>query len=433
MDTYYLRSFGCQMNEHDAERIRAVLESQGLAPVATPDEARVIVYNTCTVRRSADERFAGHIGAAARIKRQDPRRTIIVTGCLPQAEREAFFATYPFVDAAIGPQNLDRLADVVSAPTRERQGFFDDRPLLSGEMAGRRTRPFQAWVQIMTGCTNPCSYCIVPLVRGPERSRTVQSILGETHALVADGVREITLLGQNVNAYGRDLPRAAQEATFPSLLAALDRIDGIERIRFMTSHPRDLSDDLIAAIATLPSVCEHVHLPVQSGSSAILAAMRRSYTRDAYLERVAALRHGVRDVAVTTDIIVGFPGETESDFAETLDLVRAAAFDGAYTFMYSARAGTAAAEMPDQVATEVKRDRLQRLIALTQQEARQRQQRLVGKRCDVLVEGPSRHAGTLRGRTRQNVTVNFTGTAVAGAIVSVLVTDATSTTLRGHV
>jgi tRNA-2-methylthio-N6-dimethylallyladenosine synthase len=433
MDTYYLRSFGCQMNEHDAERIRAVLESQGLAPVATPDEARVIVYNTCTVRRSADERFAGHIGAATRIKRQDPRRMIIVTGCLPQAEREAFFATYPFVDAAIGPQNLDRLADVVSAPTRERQGFFDDRPLLSGEMVGRRTRPFQAWVQIITGCTNSCSYCIVPLVRGPERSRTVQSILGETHALVADGVREITLLGQNVNAYGRDLPCATQEATFPSLLAALDGIDGIERVRFMTSHPRDLSDDLIAAIATLPSVCEHVHLPVQSGSSAILAAMRRSYTRDAYLERVAALRNRVSDVAVTTDIIVGFPGETESDFAETLDLVRAAAFDGAYTFMYSARAGTAAAEMPDQVATEVKRDRLQRLIALTQQEARQRQQRLVGKRCDVLVEGPSRHAGTLRGRTRQNVTVNFTGTAVTGAIVSVLVTDATSTTLRGHV
>jgi tRNA-2-methylthio-N6-dimethylallyladenosine synthase len=433
MDTYYLRSFGCQMNEHDAERIRAVLESQGLAPVEAPDEARVIVYNTCTVRRSADERFAGHISAAARIKRQDPSRTIIVTGCLPQAEREAFFLRYPFVDAAIGPQNLDRLAEVVARPAPEPQGFFEDRPLFSGDMEGRRSRPFQAWVQIMTGCTNYCSYCIVPIVRGPERSRSAHGILAEAQALVSEGVREITLLGQNVNAYGHDHPDTDSRTTFPDLLRALDAIDGLERIRFMTSHPRDLSDDLIAAMATLPSVCEHVHLPAQSGSAPILAAMRRVYTPEIYLERVAALRNGVPGVAVTTDLIVGFPGETEADFAATLDLVRAARFDGTFTFVYSPRAGTAAAEMPDQIAEEAKRERIQRLIALTQVEARRRLEILVGKRCEVLVEGLSRHAGTLRGRTRQNVTLNFSGPSAAGAIVSVLVTDATSTTLRGHV
>jgi tRNA-2-methylthio-N6-dimethylallyladenosine synthase len=433
MDTYYLRSFGCQMNEHDAERIRAVLESHGLAPVETPDEARVIVYNTCTVRQSANERFAGHIGAAARLKRADPSRTVIVTGCLPEAQREAFFVAYPFVDAAIGPQNLDRLADVVARPTVEPQGFFGDRPLFSGDMQGRRTRPFQAWVQIMTGCTNFCSYCIVPSVRGPERSRPVRSILDEAQALVADGVREITLLGQNVNAYGRDAHEPDARTTFPQLLRALDAVDGLERIRFMTSHPKDLSDDMVSAIATLPSVCEHVHLPAQSGSTAILETMRRGYTRETYLERVTALREGVRDVAVTTDIIVGFPGETEADFEETLDLVRSARFDGAFTFIFSPRAGTAAAEMSGQIGDEVKRDRVKRLIALTQDEAHRRRQIWVGRQCEVLVEGPSRHPGTMRGRTRQNVTVNFSGEATPGAIVSVLVTDATSTTLKGHV
>jgi tRNA-2-methylthio-N6-dimethylallyladenosine synthase len=288
-------------------------------------------------------------------------------------------------------------------------------------------------MQVMSGCTNFCSYCIVPHVRGPERSRAVGDLVAEAEALVADGVREVTLLGQNVNAYGRDLWRRGEAAapTFAALLARLDAVPGLERIRFMTSHPRDLGDDLVAAVASLPSVCEHVHLPAQAGSDRVLAAMRRGYTVARYLERVRALRAAVPDVSITTDLIAGFPGETEDDFAQTLSLVREAAFDAAFTFVFSPRPGTAAAELPDQVPPDVRRERVERLIALTQQQALASRQAWVGRRAEVLVEGPSRDGSRQRGRTRQNVTVNLSGAVEAGAIVLVEVTGATSTTLRG--
>ncbi len=443
MRTYYLRSFGCQMNEHDAERIRHALEGQGLAAVATPDEADVLVYNTCTVRRSADERLAGHLGEAARLKRQDPARVVLVTGCLPQAEQEAFFARFPFVDGALGPQNLHRLPELLRAAVEPagaaggpsgRPGFFADGPHLSGDLPGRRARPFHAWVQIMSGCTNYCSYCIVPYVRGPERSRATADILAEVRGLAADGVREVTLLGQNVNAYGLDLCRTgrADAADFAALLRAIDAQGGVGRVRFMTSHPKDLSDELVDAIAGLPSVCEHIHLPLQAGSDRVLAAMRRSYTAGKYLERVAALREAVPDVSITTDLIAGFPGETKKDFAATLDVVREARFDGAFTFVYSAREGTAASALPGQVPDDVRRERVERLVALTQDLALTAHRRWVGRRAEILVEGPSRHGDGLRGRTRQNVTVNFAGDAEPGAIVEVEIEAATSTTLRGR-
>ena len=436
--TYYLRSFGCQMNEHDAERIRALLEAQGLVRTDAPDDAGVLVYNTCTVRKSADQRLAGHLGTAARLKREDPSRVVLVTGCLPQAEQEAFFRSYPFVDGALGPQNLHRLPELLAlavAPEGAATGFFDDGPLLSGALAARRERPFQAWVQVMSGCTNFCSYCIVPHVRGPERSRPADELVAEVEGLVADGVREITLLGQNVNAYGLDRRRGgeADAPAFAQLLARMDAVDGLARIRFMTSHPKDLGDDLVAAVAELPSVCEHVHLPAQSGSDRVLRAMRRGYTADEYLARVRALRAAVPSVSITTDLIAGFPGETEAEFEATMDLVREAGFDAAFTFVFSPRAGTAAAELPAQLSEEVKRDRVERLIALTQRQALAARRAWIGRPAEVLVEGPSRDGTLHRGRTRQNVTVNIEGAVRPGGIVTVEIVGATSTTLHGSV
>ena len=432
--TYYLRSFGCQMNEHDAERIRALLEARGLRRTVEPDDADVLVYNTCTVRKSADERLAGHLGTAARLKRQDPGRVVLVTGCLPQAEQADFFRRFPVVDGALGPQNLHRLPDLLEAavePAAQPVGFFDDGPAMSGDLAARRERPFQAWVQIMSGCSNFCSYCIVPRVRGPERSREPETIVAEVRDLVADSVREVTLLGQNVNSYGLDLRRAAAP-DFPALLRALDGVPGLSRVRFMTSHPKDLSNELVRAVAELPSVCEHVHLPAQSGSDRVLAAMNRGYTAAQYLERVAALRAAVPDVSVTTDLIAGFPGETDEELAQTLELVRTAEFDAAFTFVFSPRRGTAAADLPGQVAEPLRRERVQRLIALTQEYALASRRRWVGRRAEVLVEGVSRDGVLRRGRTRQNVTVNVDGPVEPGAIVEVEVTAATSTTLRGR-
>jgi tRNA-2-methylthio-N6-dimethylallyladenosine synthase len=436
---YYLRSFGCQMNEHDAERIRALLEAEGLERADAPEAADVLVYNTCTVRKSADDRLAGHLGTAARLKREDPRRVVLVTGCLPQAEQQDFFARFPFVDGALGPQNLHRLPDLLAAAVEPAgtapAGYFEDGEHFSGGLTARRERPYQAWVQVMSGCTNFCSYCIVPYVRGPERSRALDDVVAEVDGLAAAGVREITLLGQNVNAYGLDLGRGGGGGapSFAGLLERLDAVPGIDRIRFMTSHPRDLGDDLVAAVATLPSVCEHVHLPAQAGSDRVLADMRRGYTASEYLERVRALRDAVPDVSITTDLIAGFPGETDAEFAATLDLVREAAFDAAYTFVFSPRPGTAAAELPGQVTKDVRRERVERLIELTQQQALAPHSAWVGRRADVLVEGKSRDGRLHRGRTRQNVTVNVSGAVEPGAIVAVEITAATSTTLRGRV
>lgn len=429
MRTYFLRSFGCQMNDHDAERIRALLEDDGLVRVGSVDEADVIVYNTCTVRRSADDRLAGHLGEAARVKARDPRTVVVLAGCLPQVEREALFERYPFVDVALGPQHLRELPAALASGGQ--CGFFDDGGALSGELPTVRERPFQAWVQVMSGCTNGCSYCIVPTARGPERSRLPDAIVSEVRDLAADGVLEVTLLGQNVNAYGNDLP-GGERPTFAELLRSLDAIAALRRLRFTTSHPRDLSDELIEAVATLPSVCEHVHLPAQAGSDRVLSAMGRGYTMEWYLGRVEALRAAVADIAVTTDLMVGFPGETDDDFSDTLALVEAAGFDAAFTFVFSARPGTAAAALPDAVPPEVARERIERLVAATQAQSRRRRAATVGTTVEVLVEGTSRHGALLRGRSRQNVTVNFSGVVAPGAIVPVYVTDSTSTTLRGR-
>ena len=433
--TYYLRSFGCQMNDHDAERIAGVLESLGLRRAASPEESDALVYNTCSIREKADTRLAGHLSLAGRLKREDPGKVIIVTGCLAQSRRHEFFADFPFVDILAGPQSLHELPHLLERRLSSggRAGAFaESTSLWSADLPRSRVEGPIAWVQIVAGCSNFCSYCIVPSVRGPEASRPAKAILDEITGLAAAGVREVTLLGQNVNAYGGE-PGFPGTDSFPGLLEKVCSVPGIERVRFMTSHPKDVSDDLIRRLAAPNQVCEHLHLPVQSGSDRILAAMRRRYDRNTYLDLVRRLRAAVPGVSLTTDIIIGFPGESERDFQDTLSLVEECAFDGAYTFVYSPRPGTAAAELPDRLPANVAEDRMRTLVALVQGQARRANAALVGRTVEVLVERPSRQdPQVLMGRTRAHKTVNFTGKAGVGSLGRVELLEANSTSFRGR-
>jgi tRNA-2-methylthio-N6-dimethylallyladenosine synthase len=421
------------MNAHDSERIKGMLEELGLGEAPTADEADVVVFNTCTIREKPDTKLAAYLGAAAARKRRDPDRVIAVGGCYAEAQRERIFELYPEVDVAFGPGSIAHLGDWLGAGgigvARGRFGL-DERAFAAG-LPAHRERPFQAWVQVSMGCNSVCSYCIVPAVRGREQSRRPGELLAEVAGLARDGVRELTLLGQNVNSWGRDLAPAIR-TEFGELLRACDAVEGIERIRFTSPHPKDFREPVIAAMAECGSVCEQVHLPLQSGSSRILRAMRRTYTAERYLALVDRLRAAIPDLAIGTDVIVGFPGETDDDFAQTLEVVEAVGFDSAFTFVYSPRAGTEAAAMPDQVAHETKIERMERLVELTQRLAHERNAGRVGRVEEVLVEGPSRtDPSLLRGRTRRNTTVNFAGGAAPGELVAVLIEGATSTTLRG--
>jgi tRNA-2-methylthio-N6-dimethylallyladenosine synthase len=430
---YHVTTFGCQMNAHDSERIKGMLEELGLGEAPTADEADVVVFNTCTIREKPDTKLAAYLGEAAARKREDPERVIAVGGCYAEAQRERIFELYPAVDVAFGPGSIAHLGDWLGAGgvgvARGRFGL-DDRAFAADlPLHGERTH--QAWVQVSMGCNSVCSYCIVPAVRGREQSRRPGEILAEVERLASSGVREITLLGQNVNSWGRDLAPVIR-TEFGALLRACDAVDGIERIRFTSPHPKDFREPVIAAMTECDAVCEHVHLPLQSGSSRILKAMRRTYSRERYVALATKLRAAIPDLAFGTDIIVGFPGETEEDFAQTLEVVEEVGYDSAFTFVYSPRAGTEAAAMPEQVPHEVKIERMERLVELTQRIARERNQRRVGLVEEVLVEGPSRTDPTfLRGRTRRNTTVNFSGAAAAGELVDVRIESATSQTLKG--
>jgi tRNA-2-methylthio-N6-dimethylallyladenosine synthase len=433
MRRYHVTTFGCQMNAHDSERIKGMLEELGLGEAVEPETADVLVFNTCTIREKPDTKFAAYLGQAIARKRQNPGTVIAVGGCYAEAQRERLFELYPEVDVAFGPGSIPHLGEWLGAGGFgvPRGSFGIDGRTFAGELPMHRERTFQAWVQISMGCNSKCSYCIVPAVRGREVSRRPGEIVAEVTRLAADGVREITLLGQNVNSWGRDLlPDIRTE--FGELLRACDAVDGVERIRFTSPHPKDFRAPVIAAMAESDAVCEHAHLPLQSGSSRILKAMRRTYTRDRYLRLVDEMRAAIPDLALTTDLIVGFPGETEDDFRETVDVVEEVRYDGAYTFVYSPRAGTEAATMPDQIPEDVKRDRIERLIEVVQRIAHDRNEERVGRVEEVLVEGPSRtNPSVLRGRTRRNTTVNFTGGAEPGELVDVQIEGATSTTLRG--
>jgi tRNA-2-methylthio-N6-dimethylallyladenosine synthase len=428
---YHVTTFGCQMNAHDSERIKGLLESIGLGEAVSQEDADVIVFNTCTIREKPDQKFAAHLAQAAALKRRDPGKVIAVGGCYAEAQRDRLFDLYPYVDVAFGPGSIPHLSDWLGAGGEATRGRFAEWASFAGDLPARRERRFQAWVQVSMGCNSNCSYCIVPSVRGREQSRRPGDIVAEVAGLAADGVREVTLLGQNVNSWGRDLlPDLRTE--FGELLRAVDAVDGIARIRFTSPHPKDFREPVIAAMGECESVCEHVHLPLQSGSSRILKRMRRTYDRDRYLRLVERLRAGIPDLAITTDLIAGFPGESEADFSETLEVVDEVAYDGAFTFVYSPRRGTEAAAMPDQVPEEVKRERVERLIELVQRRALDRNRARIGRVEEVLVEGPSRtDQALLRGRTRRNTTVNFAGRGVPGELVGVRIEDATSTTLRG--
>jgi len=428
---YHLTTFGCQMNEHDSERMKGMLESLGYEEAAARDGADLILFNTCSIRESADNRLVGNLGEAKRLKGEDPNRVVGVGGCWSQSLKDQVFEQFPFVDVAFGPGQIDKLGEFLTSDDLEAQGYFEFEGF-PADLPPKRQRPFQAWVQISVGCNCVCSYCIVPSTRGREQSRPPAAIVDEVRALAADGVVEVTLLGQNVNSYGRDLPRE-ERIGFADLLALVDGVEGIRRVRYTSPHPKDMRAEVIAAHAELPSLCEHIHLPLQSGSSRILKAMRRTYDRDRYLARVEAIRDAVPDCALTTDIIVGFPGETEEDFRATLEVVEQVGYDSAFTFVFSPRRGTKAAGLPDQVPHGVKRERMERLIDVVQRRALERAEGFVGTTQEGLVEGPSRTApAKLRGRTRHNKTVNFTGLGRPGDLVQVDITGATSTTLAGE-
>jgi tRNA-2-methylthio-N6-dimethylallyladenosine synthase len=419
------------MNEHDSERMKGMLESLGYAEAPARDQADLILFNTCSIREKADSRFVAHLGEAKRVKSERPEVIVGVGGCWAQSVKEEVFARFPFVDVAFGPGQVHKLAEFLVSDSLSAQGYFEFEGF-TGHLPAKRAREHHAWVQISVGCNCVCSYCIVPSTRGREVSRPGDELVAEVVGLAADGVREVTLLGQNVNSYGRDLPRD-ERTTFAELLGRIDAIDGIDRIRYTSPHPKDMREDVIRAHAELPALCEHIHLPLQSGSSRMLKRMRRTYSRERYLDRVAMIREHVPDCALTTDIIVGFPGETDGDFEQTVELVEAVGYDGAFTFIYSPRRGTEAAGLPDQVPHELKVERLQRLVEVVQRRAHERAVRFIGRTLDVLVEGPSRtDPSRLRGRSRHNKVVNFTGLGAPGELVDVEILDATSQTLTGQ-
>jgi tRNA-2-methylthio-N6-dimethylallyladenosine synthase len=430
--TYHLTTFGCQMNEHDSERMRGMLESLGYRRTDTRDDADLILFNTCSIRESADTRFIGNLGEAKRLKAEDPGRVVGVGGCWSQSMKERVFEQFPFVDVAFGPGQIHKLAEFLTADNLSAQAGYFEFEDFSGHLPSSREREHQGWLQISQGCNCVCAYCIVPSTRGREVSRPPAELLAEVERLAGEGVREVTLLGQNVCSYGRDLPRG-EKTSFAGLLEMVDAVDGIERIRYTSPHPKDIREDVVRAHAELESVCEHIHLPLQSGSSRVLKAMKRTYDRGRYLDRVAMIRGLVPDCAISTDIIVGFPGETEEDFEDTLDVVAQVRYDSAFTFVFSPRRGTAAAEHPDQLPHATKSARMERLVELVQRIATERSQRFVGRTMEVLVEGVSRtDPDRLRGRIRHNKTVNFSGVAQPGELTQVEIASATSTTLAGE-
>ncbi len=439
--TYYIRTFGCQMNAHDSEVIAGLLEELGYKRALTPETADLVLLNTCCVRANAENRLYGHLGNLKPLKEENPDRIIGVCGCLVQqpGEEEKIREEFPHVDLVFGTHNLHRLPALLAQLEATKSRVFEiwQEGEREEDLPVRRESPFKAWVNIIYGCNNFCSYCIVPYVRGREQSRRPAKILEEVRALAADGVKEVTLLGQNVNSYGKDLP-AGERIDFADLLRQVNEVDGLSRIRFQTSHPKDLSSKLIRQMAAGDKICEHLHLPVQAGSNRVLAAMNRQYTREHYLKLVEELRATVPGIAITTDIIVGFPGEEEEDFLQTLDLVEKAAFDSAYTFAYSPRKGTKAASLPNQVPQEIRMERLYRLIELVDTLAKKSNKRLEGEVVTVLVEGPSaKREDIYAGYTRTNKQVLFPRPDpeedLTGREIPVLIEEGLSHTLYGKV
>jgi tRNA-2-methylthio-N6-dimethylallyladenosine synthase len=420
---YLIRTFGCQMNEHDSERLAGMFDAEGMEPAVGLDDADVVVLNTCCIRENADNKLYGHLGHLRSLKHARPELEIVVGGCLAQKDREVIRDRAPHVDVVFGTHNVHRATALLDRARTEGpvveiwDEAADDVDPFPSALPVRRDVPWSAWVTIQIGCDNACAFCIVPLVRGREMSRPFADVVAEVERAAADGVVEVTLLGQNVNSYGRDLTLARRRAghqtrvrpLFADLLKSLGRVDGIRRVRFTSPHPKDLRPETIEAMAETPAVCEHLHLPLQAGSDRVLAAMHRGYTADRYLERLAAARAAVPDLAVTTDLIVGFPGETAADFDRTLEVVADAGYDSAYTFIYSPRPGTEAAARTDLfVPADEVADRFERLRAVVERSAVHRHAARVGRIEEVIVEGPSKKdPAVTTGRTRQNKLAHF--------------------------
>jgi tRNA-2-methylthio-N6-dimethylallyladenosine synthase len=442
---FYIRTFGCQMNEHDSERIAGLLAADGMRHTDDIEQADVVVFNTCCVRENADNKLYGHLGRVKALKERRPDVQIAVAGCLAQKDRELIVERAGHVDVVFGTHNLAHAPALLERARLDRPGpkeaiveILEEHEAYPSALPARRDVAHSAWVTIQIGCDNSCTFCIVPIVRGREVSRRLGDVVREIEELAADGVTEITLLGQNVNSYGRDLGAGQYAPRFADLLRAVDAVDGIRRIRYTSPHPKDLRPETIAAMAECDAVCEHLHLPLQAGSDRTLARMHRGYTADRYLRKLAAAREALPDLAVTTDLIVGFPGETDDDFRRTLEVVDEAAYDAAYTFVFSPRPGTPAAGMTDAlVPTEVAKERMRQLAEVVERHALGRHQARVGRVEEALVDGPSKKdPSVLAGRTRQNKLVHFAapdGAGEPGALVDVRITGAAPHWLRGDV
>jgi tRNA-2-methylthio-N6-dimethylallyladenosine synthase len=432
-NTYFIRTFGCQMNEHDSERLAGMLEAEGYAQCGAPEDAGVVVFNTCCIRENADQRLYGNLGHMKALKdARDGRMKIVVAGCLAQKDKRLIQQRAPYVDVVLGTHNLASLPRLLRK-SDEKPAFeiLEQTEVFPSALPARRNSAWHAWVSISIGCNNSCTFCIVPAVRGREVSRRIGDIVSEVEMLVEDGVIEVTLLGQNVNSYGRDL---GGTPLFSQLLYELDRIEGLERVRFTSPHPKDFRSDTVTAMAECKTVCEHIHLPVQAGSDRVLKAMKRAYNRTRYLEKVEMVRTAIPDVSITTDIIVGFPGETEEDFDDTLSLVQDVRYDAAYTFQYSPRPMTAAAEFPGHLRKEVVQERFERLVTVQEQISHANNRRVVGRVEEVVVEGASKKdASKLTGRTRTNKIVHFDSDgAQEGAFRTLRITAAHPHHLEGE-
>jgi len=435
--TFMIRTFGCQMNEHDSERIAGVLVADGMTPTSDATDARVIVLNTCAIRENADDKLYGNLGHLKPLKDANPGLKIVVSGCLAQKDQGLIQRKAPWVDVVVGTHALPHLLSLLKRSEREgaQMDVAEYTETFPSALPAARGDAFRAWVSIAPGCDNACTFCIVPLVRGPQRSRPMGDILAEVQGLVASGVVEVTLLGQNVNTYGRDVtvPDASRKPLFAELLRMVNAVDGLRRVRFTSPHPHDFTPDVIEAMAECDKVCEHIHFPVQSGSDAVLKAMRRSYRRARYMDRLERIRTAIPGIAVSTDIIVGFPGETEADFAQTLDLVDQSRFDSAFMFQYSPRPGTRAATMPDQIAKEVVQERFDRLMERQNAITLERNREQVGRTFELLVEGAGKKGGSTQARTRTNRIVHLPERLSPGTFLDALVTAAASHHLFGEV
>ena len=430
---YHIETYGCQMNVRDSETVAGILEEMGFRKADSVDSADIILFNTCCVRDHAEKRLMGNIGALYDRKQENPNLIIGILGCMVQQKEVAdkLFRRFPYVDLIMGTNSLDKLAGKIEEVRQAKRVNYilklDDTVIEN--LPAKRSNPYSSFVNIMFGCNNYCSYCIVPYVRGPERSRTPEAIIKEVGELVDSGISEITLLGQNVNSYGK-----GSDTGFPELLRKIDTIQGLRRIRFMTSHPKDLSDSLIEAMRDCDKVCPHVHLPLQSGSDSILKKMNRKYNTAQYLDIVEKLRKNVKDIELTTDIIVGFPGETEDDFNDTLSMMKKVEFANAFTFKYSKRAGTVAAKMDGQIPEVVKKERLSVLNALQKEIGVKNNEKYLNYCNDVLVEGFDAKSNTAFGKYPNFKMVYFDGTQeMVGTYQKVLTTTLYKNSLKGSI